>query len=199
MEQGADICSGKLAGAAGSSQPRACRGKANPQHSRFSLPDIPFLLADSSQVWEGRAGLHEIQMCRAKPKGNLCFTKVRKQASSPRVLGCSRGVVGLCEENLGSHRSKGCCAGGPDPEQAEIKGKADLGSKEVPETALLSELFSACVQMIGEWSPWETIPWNCSVALCSSRYFEKHQQDLPVVLYPQVPLTKSLHSLYSDS
>lgn len=167
--------------------------KANPQHSGVSLPDIPFLLADSSQVWEGSAGLHEIQMRRAETRGNWCFTKTRSQASSPRVLGCSLGVVGLCEENLGSHRSKGC-TGGPDPEQTEMKGKADLGFKEVPETAPLSELFSECVQKISEWSPWEMIPWNCSVVLGSSRYFEKHQQDLPVVLYPRVPLTESIHS-----
>lgn len=99
MEQGADICSGKLAGAAGSSQPR---WKANPQHSGVSLPDIPFLLADTSQVWEGRAGQHEIQMSRAEPKGNLCFTKTRSPASSPHELCCSLGGVGLCEENLES-------------------------------------------------------------------------------------------------
>lgn len=84
--------------------------------------------------------------------------------------------------------------GGPDPEQTEIKGKADLGLNEGPEPAL-SELFSECVQKISEWPPQKMIPWNCSVALCRSRYFGKHQQDLPVVLYPHIPLTESIHSL----
>lgn len=188
MEQGADICSGKLAGAAGSSQPRAYRGKLSTPE--FLSLTSPFFLQIPPR--SGREGLGCTKSKGAEQSQEEIGVSPKPGASEhPTGARHSLGVVGLCEENLGSHWG---CAGAPDPEQTEIKGKAELGFREGPESAPLSEIFSECVQTIGEWWPWEVIPWNCAVPLCSSRCLEKHQQDLPVVLYPQVPLTESIHS-----
>lgn len=63
--------------------PRSPPRKANPPRLWTSSPDIRFLLEYSSQVWERRAQLQQIQMHEAEPTGNSHFTKSESQVRSP--------------------------------------------------------------------------------------------------------------------
>lgn len=148
MEQGADICSGKLAGAAGSSQPHACRGKPS-----LSTPELLFLTSPFFLQIPPRSGREELGCCTKSKCAEQSQEEIRV-SPEPGARRAPRWVQWGCVRRAWAHtHPRAVLERGPDPEQTEIKGKADLGLKEVPETALLSELFSECVQQISEWSP----------------------------------------------
>lgn len=189
MERGADICRGKLAGAAGSSQPRARslparrRGKQTLRACELRLLTSAFFLNIPPRSGSEELSCRKSKCTKQSQQEIHILPKARAKwdhrAASSRS-GCGGGAVGLCEANLGSNRSKGCLYG-PDLQHTEIKGRAQLGFKEGPQTLPLSVLFSECVQKIKwEQSPWKVIPCSSAVVLCGSRYFEKYLRDLPV-------------------
>lgn len=208
MERGADICRGKLAGAAGSSQPRARSLPARRRGKQTLRACEPRLLTSAFFLnIPPRPGSEELSCRKSKctkqsqqeihilPKARA---KWDHRAASSRSGG-GGGAVGLCEANLGSNRSKGCLYG-PDLEHTEIKGRAQLGLKEGPETVPLSVLFSECVQKITESShlgKWflAVLQWFSAVPGTSKSTYGTYL--LAAVLYPQLFLTKCIHSSLS--
>lgn len=172
MEWGADICWGKLTGAAGSSRPRAKQTLSAPQllswHPLSSWIFLPALGVKSSAAVKSKCAKWSQQEIHILPKARAKWGGGAASSGS----GCSVGTGGCVRQIWGQTGPR--AASKVLIHNKQIKQNGSPWFKGRPwNRAFDSIIFWMHPKYWREGSPWTRIPCSSAELLWGSRYFRK--------------------------